>query len=909
MASLFTDLDPLGTGTSKPFVDKKDFFTANKKGLKLTGASDDSLNNVGLNMSSDPFFVDHNLGMSSDLSSDPNYTNSFLSSSSVMSSSKYSDSFWSSSNTTPRPRTTESLYNSSSSNTPSHQQHAAHAAASVPKIHTETWEPYPHYATSQRSSQRSNLSGNTLRVALPPEEPIRSSSPGINTQNSNTYGSILELEASPRRFRKNEIPDFYAATQDSFSFNYGGRYGAEMESADSSLSIPMPSEPPPALPQRPPKLTSVSPPPLPPKKQSIMSTSTASVFNQRYELPPSQSNQNDDIYDFIHENTGASNTGPEASSVSPAPPPLPSKENDIPLDDLVKMSVVELSQRMLDGKLPHHLSGMSLFELVEYISKQTREMNEIRSQTSRASNRSQDNLDQEPPSTASDIKSSFSDNFVSKPSMRPPQEHDLSQENTEAQPLNQESQNLSSSQRNESIMSNFSSSRLDSNKGNGFDDDFSKLNPSSSHQESLISNESSTVQFDKYAVFRELQMEEEISNAWKSPTGELPELSAEIEIDQNLNIGDEEPIDSNESLVLGRFPTDPINIEATEEETSYYENDYESNTIPAINIENNEQFEEDFYPVEEVGAPEKDTKENFVDLLVTNRSNNFVQEETFAEKMGNGQATFIEASSHDLSDELVVNKNIPSIGSENTAFEENFSNNFQIDNSSSSEKCGWATFEDERSFEFSSFLSKEEQNRLLNKSAKENQDESRAVRSNWEPTFQTRSQSTDPTQKEESLHPRKFDPFSNRPGTEPPKEWSNAWNDNSTDALNVDEAFPSSASGSREKSQNSLKMSNDSIFNNPFTDNFVTLDRVGAVSSTPPVFEGGEVPCDRASNNSRISGQSEEFVDTMDVFDENNSFANSNFKIQAKTTTKLPNSESVDIFKVSADPFDDDFFK
>merc|ERR1711936_126340 len=45
LASLFTDLDPLGTGKSKPFVDKKDFFTDSKTAMKLTGASSDSLNN------------------------------------------------------------------------------------------------------------------------------------------------------------------------------------------------------------------------------------------------------------------------------------------------------------------------------------------------------------------------------------------------------------------------------------------------------------------------------------------------------------------------------------------------------------------------------------------------------------------------------------------------------------------------------------------------------------------------------------------------------------------------------------------------------------------------------------------------------------------------------------------------
>jgi len=48
LASLFTDLDPLGTGKSKPMVDKKDFFTDSKAKLKMTGASADSLTNAFL---------------------------------------------------------------------------------------------------------------------------------------------------------------------------------------------------------------------------------------------------------------------------------------------------------------------------------------------------------------------------------------------------------------------------------------------------------------------------------------------------------------------------------------------------------------------------------------------------------------------------------------------------------------------------------------------------------------------------------------------------------------------------------------------------------------------------------------------------------------------------------------------
>ena len=141
----------------------------------------------------------------------------------------------------------------------------------------------PMDATNQRSgsfggggisSRASTVTGAASprdTVIHPDHDGTCEKNDGINTQTSNTYGSILQLEASPRRFRKHEIPDLYAASQDSLVFNYGsGRYGGVV-SIDDSLNITMPSEPPPALPQRPPRLSSVSPAPapLPPKKQSV----------------------------------------------------------------------------------------------------------------------------------------------------------------------------------------------------------------------------------------------------------------------------------------------------------------------------------------------------------------------------------------------------------------------------------------------------------------------------------------------------------------------------------------------------------------------------------------------------------------------------------------------------------------
>ena len=902
---MFTDLDPLGTGTSKPFVDKKDFFNTPKKGLKMTGASNDSLNNVGLNMS-DPFFVDPNLGLGI---SESNFTNSLLSSSSIMSSSRFSDSLWSNSIT---PRTA-----GDTQNTP----------APALKIQNEAWDSQPpmsqqlpHYATTHRNTTRtnpsSNLSCNTLRVALPPEETTRrSTSPGINHQSSNTYGSILELEASPRRFRKYEIPDFYTAREDSLAFTYGagsGKYDDMKEfdslgshEADMSLNIPMPAEPPPALPQRPPKLSSVSPPPLPPKKQSVMMGT--SVFSQQRQTPATrlQPDSKNDIYDFIHENTNVAAT-PEPTQ----PPPLPSKENDIPVEELVKMSVVELSQRMLDGKLPNHLTGMSLFELVEYVSKQTRDLNE---------SKSQEQLDIRAKSGI-EMKPSFSDNFEPKSTLIKNKIEDqlvpsfkysgisINTDQPESQLYHnhEETRSLSSNKNeNESLHRFGKTPGSDKPLGAGFEDDFSRLpmstSTSSNVQESSM--DQSQTQFDKYAVFRELQMEEEISNAWKSPTEEAP-----VQEDaENVNETEFPPEVSDDAQ--------DIFVEAVEdvsEPPNYaYEDDFhETSGIPTINVENsatNEGFEE-------ISNDQPYEQSDVLDVMDINSSLTMTESESSHTKVGNGQAIILDTSFEALEASNVIDNTFDDPTVDNPAFDDNFGNScnetvptetIDHNNPVTSDKNGWATFEDEQNFEFSSFLSKEEQNRLLNKSPvnkNEKPDLFDWNQEGQESAFQPRSQSTDPTQ--DSIKPKRFDPFSNRPGTEPPREWSSsAWND----GLNVDEAFPSSASSSKGKSQSSLKMSNDSIFNNPFADNFVNNDRDG-VPATPPVFEG-VVPCDRDSNTSRQSCASTEFVDTLDVFDENNSFSNSNFKIQAKTSKQIPNSESVDIFKVSADPFDDDFFK
>ena len=70
-------------------------------------------------------------------------------------------------------------------------------------------------------------------------------------------------------------------------------------------------------------------------------------------------------------------------------------------------------------------------------------------------------------------------------------------------------------------------------------------------------------------------------------------------------------------------------------------------------------------------------------------------------------------------------------------------------------------------------------------------------------------------------------------------------------------------------------------------------------SATPPVYEG-----DRISNASELSFQSGEILrQESDLFIHEPAF--NEFKIEAKVSK----SDSVNIFSVAEDPFDDDFFK
>jgi hypothetical protein len=126
--------------------------------------------------------------------------------------------------------------------------------------------------------------------------------------------------------------------------------------------------------------------------------------------------------------------------------------------------------------------------------------------------------------------------------------------------------------------------------------------------------------------------------------------------------------------------------------------------------------------------------------------------------------------------------------------------------------------------------------------------------------------------------------------------------------LNIEEAFP--IEEKYHQLGTASPVSTDSLFAaNPFNDNFVPSNGnggggAGTSSATPPLFlyDG-----DRLSNASDLSYQSGEGHEAVDIFAKESGFSDLTFRIEAKT--KLCKSDSINIFAVSEDPFDDDFFK
>ena len=306
-----------------------------------------------------------------------------------------------------------------------------------------------------------------LKVSLPPENHPSSHSGvdiiprigmddsiGDGTYTESSYGSIPQLEASPRRYRTHGEDEFqYDVTATSLGVPTFLNKTLEKDKKSNKNS-----ESPPKLPERTPKSgihSSISPPPLPPKKQTnnLAPTMPSLVMEAKEENTNRTSNEDavvanecpteDDIYDFPPEPTisGAGvlnqkndktcvteilkgNRNNNREKVARGESNKSSLANEtgninerplITVEELSKMSVMELNEKMMSGHLPSHLKGMSIFELVEYIAKQMTKDNS-ESLIKEASNEPDEHSGYRLSSakgTGNSIKPSFSDNFVS----------------------------------------------------------------------------------------------------------------------------------------------------------------------------------------------------------------------------------------------------------------------------------------------------------------------------------------------------------------------------------------------------------------------------------------------------------------------------------------------------------------
>ena len=396
----------------------------------------------------------------------------------------------------------------------------------------------------------------------------------MDSSTSGGYGSIPHLDASPRRYR------YIDSDSDSLFHR---------DSPSSSLSVPVAgrhvgltqhevSDSPPKLPERAPKtLNSGAPPPLPPKKPLSNQNSKTSIKNVSMNsnvalmaacfAESSRMGASDDIYDFPPEPMigNVSLNQEEAkqcitdilktSRSIPKPGPAMPDLGSVTIEELSRMSVMELNEKMTAGLIPEELKGMSIFELVDFVAKHMK-MKKVQEEEEeeRGSFPEMGNnfaaQDQQQPTNApmsTSMKPSFSDNFVAE-KLAPAQK--LEQLVPASVPASQPQLSnldiiagLSKKSPLTNMNSNVSSNTDEMSKC--FDDDFAHFQlPTSSisGRESSVSEQDKEPIYDKYAVFRELQMEEELLRAWKTPSEEEKEKQGGDQ-DQDEN---EEKSDDND---------------------------------------------------------------------------------------------------------------------------------------------------------------------------------------------------------------------------------------------------------------------------------------------------------------------------------------------------------------------------
>ena len=365
---------------------------------------------------------------------------------------------------------------------------------------------------------------SSLKVSLPPEN---GSPPSSLESAPCSYGAIPTLEASPRRIR-------YKNLSGPVQYEPGGTK-LRLPSASSTGSSGNVDSPP-KLPQKPSRVASASPPPLPPKKPLSMPQGSSllqiSPANQSIDSNAS-SHHESEPYDFPGEADQPKRYG-HLDEIKQAGETV---ELEF-LRELSKMSVLELGQKISQGELPPELKGMTISEIMDYVSKklysnpnpaQAAELSLMKPSFSDnfvssnvvgtpLSNPHLKKVEQEsissmspgPPSAKTDAEFEFSGSEFLRPSSSPSPKPIVTEEDILKKLQSMQTSTSSAA----SVPPNppAAAGSITSSEA-GFEDDFSGVEvQGKSGQESQKE--------DRYAVLRELQLEDDLIRAWKSPSDE-----------------------------------------------------------------------------------------------------------------------------------------------------------------------------------------------------------------------------------------------------------------------------------------------------------------------------------------------------------------------------------------------------
>ena len=613
-SGLFTDLDPLGTGKSKPYVDKKDFFSELKStSPKLGSMSNNDSRESPVNFGSMEVGVTHqqqqcppDVSLSCSVSSNTSFVHNTSQRSSLRSANQNLP--------TPPPRSgSELTYGhldttrrslTSSDTMPrqpfrgfgfsSHLSHPSTSSTSrisntstITSLVASSWRNQPSgvqdtrlYHTLGRPMTTFNNTDNsiyntidtntttTLKVSLPPDN-AQDSNGQEQQRDTSRYGSIPHLEASPRRY--NRLKD-----QSEYHYDISGTH------------LPLPSsaaaEIPPKLPEKPSRRNNQgSPPPLPPKKptKGLIGITSFNKPSVEESPPPCQPDViiGHDIYDFPPMPMLGSLKLDKEEAKQCFEDILQSSESKkeineatvatVSVEELSKMSLIDLNAKLQSGQLPEEMKGMSILELVEYINEEMKKSNDIQ-------NSLNEELSNNGIVAASAMKPSFSDNFVCDNFSKSEQMGQTAaiDENEFEPPLSTTSKEIGFAFPNVSEMpSGIASTHhrqlhhhfpdeavpVSVASSSGFDDDFTPLSinqqtrvetslsipTTASRPESQAASEHSALsqrpdnEYDKYAVFRELQLEEDLIRAWRTPSEEERPEEEENEAENNETLQQE----------------------------------------------------------------------------------------------------------------------------------------------------------------------------------------------------------------------------------------------------------------------------------------------------------------------------------------------------------------------------------